>query len=584
MSNSPSVKFTFENNNVQESTPLNGVSCIITRTTKGPFNDPSEIITSWPQFQRIYGDEVMPDGTISNVKKALALGSKLRVVRVCASETLQPGNFSDPGAGVLMADEYETELASAAGQPTFTLLTFGELGTLKLGVKINGQKDDTYTVTFKKRESSGIVNYTYSIKDSSNTEVESGNIFSYQNSTEVNPTTVDYQMLYDFISNTSYFQPVDSKGNLDEVSFDKLIDSIKKYDQSTNKLTVTDWNSGNEKVQVIQPNYEELPNAEYPGSVDDWVNAFDTIKDYVDVYQITCSSLYNRVFDEEEETNKEYQLNIHTKIAEEIKSLQEFTYYIEIPKTLTKIDDMVAWQNEVMNTIGNSKYIAYFGGGIKYYNESGRLQSCDVIGTILGLGDSSASNYGPWKSFAGANRGIITDAKGPVCPNYGSPSRYDDLNELAHNYINMIVIKDTSSMGKQTMLWHLFTSQVKQDSERFLSIVRLNLYLKKTLRPILEKYIEEPNIWDTWKSIYLEVKPKLDSLVDQNAMSEYTWMGDQYATDYSNLEVNNEADVRQGKYKAILKYKDVVPMQEISIVITIDAASSTVSIDSTDNA
>lgn len=151
-------------------------------------------------------------------------------------------------------------------------------------------------------------------------------------------------MLYDFISNTSYFQPVDSKGNLDEVSFDKLIDSIKKYDQSTNKLTVTDWNSGNEKVQVIQPNYEELPNAEYPGSVDDWVNAFDTIKDYVDVYQITCSSLYNRVFDEEEETNKEYQLNIHTKIAEEIKSLQEFTYYIEIPKTLTKIADMVAWQ------------------------------------------------------------------------------------------------------------------------------------------------------------------------------------------------------------------------------------------------
>lgn len=150
MSNSPSVKFTFENNNVQESTPLNGVSCIITRTTKGPFNDPSEIITSWPQFQRIYGDEVMPDGTISNVKKALALGSKLRVVRVCASETLQPGNFSDPGAGVLMADEYETELASAAGQPTFTLLTFGELGTLKLGVKINGQKDDTYTVTFKR--------------------------------------------------------------------------------------------------------------------------------------------------------------------------------------------------------------------------------------------------------------------------------------------------------------------------------------------------------------------------------------------------------------------------------------------------
>lgn len=578
MSNSPYVKFTFENNNVQESTPLSGVSCIITRTTKGPFNDPSTIITSWSQFQRLYGDEVMPDGTISNVKKALELGSKLRVIRVCASDTLQPGKFSDP---LEMSDYMET----SAGQPTFTLFTFGDLGTLKLGIKINGQKDDTYTVTFKKKESSGIVNYTYSVMDNlTNTEVESGNIFSYQNANDVNPTTVDYQMLYDFISNTSYFQPVDNEGNLNEVGFDKLINSLKKYDQSQNKLTVSDWNSGNEKVQIIQPNYEELPNSEYPGTVDDWVNAFDTLKDYVDVYQVTCSSLYNRVFNDDDETNKENQLSIHTKIAEEIKNLQEFTYYIEIPKTLTKKADMISWQNEVMNTIGNSKYIAYFGGGIKYYNELGRLQSCDVIGSILGLGDASASNYGPWKSFAGANRGILQDAKGPVCPNYGSPSRYEELNDLAHNYINMIVIKDTSSMGKQTMLWHLFTSQVKQDSERFLSIVRLNLYLKKTLRPILEKYIEEPNIWDTWKSIYLEVKPKLDNLVDQNAMSEYSWMGDQYATDYSNLEVNNEADVRQGKYKAILKYKDVVPMQEISIVITIDAASRTVSIDSTDNA
>ncbi len=93
-------------------------------------------------------------------------------------------------------------------------------------------------------------------------------------------------------------------------------------------------------------------------------------------------------------------------------------------------------------------------------------------------------------------------------------SRYNELNELAQMYANMIVIKDTPSSGKQTMLWHCFSSQVKQDSERFLSIVRLNLYLKKTLRPILNKYLEEPNIWGTWKNIYLEVKPILDNLVE----------------------------------------------------------------------
>lgn len=157
-------------------------------------------------------------------------------------------------------------------------------------------------------------------------------------------------------------------------------------------------------------------------------------------------------------------------------------------------------------------------------------------------------------------------------------SRYNELDELAQMYANMIVIKDTPSSGKQTMLWHCFSSQVKQDSERFLSIVRLNLYLKKTLRPILNKYLEEPNIWGTWKNIYLEVKPILDNLVDENTMSEYTWMGDQDAGSYSELSVNNEADVRQGKYKVILKYKDIVPMQEITINIVIDAASNSVNI------
>ena len=90
--------------------------------------------------------------------------------------------------------------------------------------------------------------------------------------------------------------------------------------------------------------------------------------------------------------------------------------------------------------------------------------------------------------------------------------------------------------------------------------------------------MEEPNIWNTWNKIYLEVKPMLDNLVDEDAMSEYTWMGDQDANSYTDLSVNNEADVRQGKYKAILKFKDIVPMQEITMGIYIDQASKSVSV------
>ena len=97
------------------------------------------------------------------------------------------------------------------------------------------------------------------------------------------------------------------------------------------------------------------------------------------------------------------------------------------------------------------------------------------------------------------------------------------------------------------------------------------------LRPILESYLEEPNTWSTWQSIYYEAKKILDDLIG-TAITEYTWMGDQDAQSYDDLVVNNEADVRQGKYKVILKYKDIVPMQEVTINIVIDSASKSVSI------
>ena len=82
MPNSPSVKFEFENRNVQQTTPMLGVSCVLARTTKGPYDDPSEIINSFSHFQRVFGSEIVPDGSVSNIEKAFMGGSKLRVIRV----------------------------------------------------------------------------------------------------------------------------------------------------------------------------------------------------------------------------------------------------------------------------------------------------------------------------------------------------------------------------------------------------------------------------------------------------------------------------------------------------------------------
>ena len=60
MPTTPQVNFNFINQNVQVSVPLNGVSHVIARTTQGPANDPSELITSFAQFQRVFRSEFVP--------------------------------------------------------------------------------------------------------------------------------------------------------------------------------------------------------------------------------------------------------------------------------------------------------------------------------------------------------------------------------------------------------------------------------------------------------------------------------------------------------------------------------------------
>lgn len=578
MSVSPYVKFNFQNNNVMETTPLMGVSCILTRTTKGPFNDPSKVISSYAQFQREFGEEICPDGTVSNVKKALELGSKLRIIRVLGEESPvgEYGFSTDKDLGGSLEE-------------SIVLLKVKEK-ELRLGIRYIGQVSDKFKVSFKSTNSPtlNITTTKYEIYDDNTGElVESNTLLTTKNPVVSKnlPAQVDYQALSDALDNSVYLKPED------DAVFEEVISILRSLDQSNEKPEILLYGDGtieNTRNWYFRPLHEvaaPIPENENDTTgIGKWTTAVNTLLDYTDVYQVGCSFLNEMMVDDSGDRNDNIIRKIHSSIADILVPLQEYTYYIEAPKSLDTYTEIGDWVLNTIGAVGNSKYVAYFAGGIKYYSDSGRLQGCDCLGTVMGLGDASASQYGPWKSFAGMNRGVIWDGNGPVCPNYGSPSQYDKLNELAQNYVNMIVVKDTASSGKQTMLWHLFTSQIKQDSERFLSIVRLNLYLKKTLRPILENYLEEPNTWSTWKNIWLRVKPILDNLVDQNAMSEYQWMGDQNATSYESLTVNNEADVRQGKYHVILKYKDIVPMQEITVDIIIDAASRSVEFDSESNA
>lgn len=568
MSNAPKVSFSIENNNVMESTPSLGVSFVFARTTKGPKNDPSEIITTPNHFERIFGEEIIPGSTVPQIEKALRGGSKLRICRV-----LGPGSSQ----------------GTVPGTVTFTI--GGK--SVAIGFKTQGYGDpvdgrDTFKV---KLVTQNYATYLQVISDVNGAVLE--NLYLYKYKEQNNVPLVDATGITKFNALSQYLELYISSDNSGQNV--NTPSKLKTWlDQATTPITITPTASADKasekdgKARAAVQDKEVIWNATTGSAgaeptLNEWKEAIDTLRDYTDVYNVTFSGINHHLSPTD-------VIQLHKEMVILMDELEEYRYFVELPwwpadnnnykapTDPTNDTQMIALSQQWIGTMGNSKWVGLFGGGLKFYDSEGELQNADCIGAALGLADTVATTRGYWQSFAGLQKGVVYDAIGPVVPNYGSPSRYDQLNALANNYINIFCLKDTPSAGKQVVLWNNFSTQFKQDSFRFLSISGLVLYLKKTLRPILNKYIEEPNIWFTWKTIFGEVKPVLDAVVDANGMSEYQWNGDQNAQSYSELTVNNEADVRQGIYKVKLTIKDIVPMQDIQIAISIDKASKTVSI------
>lgn len=559
MPSTPRVNFNFINKNVDESSPLQGISTVIARTTKGPALDPSQLTTSISQFKRVYGSEIVPDGSVSNIERALIGGSKLRIIRVMGEGSAR-GNLGELFQIDIQGKIYSVNLETRG---------FGDpIGT---GTNI--------TVTTEKQ---GNTVY-YSVLDENQSVLESGPVFSYLSADHENPvnlTSIDYLALSSWINTNPYFKVsvvetipgTDQPDQVHNVSIEEFLTVLAENDNTKNKITVTLQDAARGTIGSAGGNPTK----------DQWLEAVEYVKDYTDSYNILASHVSSHL-----ETND--AIAVYKKLKEICDELNEFRLFIEIPKFKSgstdprNVDDIIDWKNTCANTIGHSKWVSYYAAGLVYNNIFGIAQGSDVGGTVLGLADASASNYGYDKSFAGLNRGVASDAQGTVSPNYGSHARFDQLEKLAQANINVFVVRDTPSFGKRTVLWHNFTDQVKQDSFRFLGNTGLVLNVKKTLRPILESFIEEPNIWGTWHDIYLRVRPYIDAWVDAEAMTDPEWNGDQDANSWEDLKVNTEEACRQGHYKVVFSFKDVVALQDITVDVVIEKASKSVDINVVDN-
>lgn len=217
----------------------------------------------------------------------------------------------------------------------------------------------------------------------------------------------------------------------------------------------------------------------------------------------------------------------------------------------------------------DSKYVYFVTAGININDAVTSTQKdFHEIGDVLGIAAKSESEFGPWYSFAGHNRGVLQNVNG-VVNNFGTKGKLSELNDLARKQINCVI----NRKGK-VMVWGNFSGQLETSVKSFIANVKLGIFIKKSLEPVLEAFLEEPNDIATWRRIYDVVKPFFDDLASDSkrALDSWEWNGDQFAPDLDSLQINRKSDVLAGKYKVQLVIVEKVSLQEftLNIISSID--------------
>lgn len=227
-----------------------------------------------------------------------------------------------------------------------------------------------------------------------------------------------------------------------------------------------------------------------------------------------------------------------------------------VPFSLTDTADVLDYV-DLLTLPTEPKFLVLSYGG-------GKVITDGVVSTISEIADvvalvANLYNSTPWLSPSGPTQGLLGGLQG-VYNNLGTNAS-DANRELVTNAGVNPVIKRNG----QVMLWNAYTMADEASQEKFLSVVLLEIYIKKVLIPTVEKFLSKPNEFETWSALYYNVKPFLDGLVTKRAFFSYEWKGDQFASSLSDLQVNDPADIQDGKYKAILEAKLVSPIVTITI-------------------
>lgn len=189
-----------------------------------------------------------------------------------------------------------------------------------------------------------------------------------------------------------------------------------------------------------------------------------------------------------------------------------------------------------------------FTGGLVTADASGReYEHSELLDIMVNFSNKDASksvNY----SAAGLQRGIITNVKGPVV-DFGSASQTTEYGQLYSAGINAVISDYDQQLGNITRIDGNRTLWKKATLLQKLNIAEYLIWLYKMINQKVKWQQYEPNDPIMWSYLYSEIKPILNRSVEMRAISEWKYVGDQFAQSRSEATFNTQEDLDNGIYK-----------------------------------
>lgn len=509
MPNAAQVKFAEIDQSFSVESLVKGIAGVLLKTPRGKYGMGESIITSWSQFKKEYGDVGVGFDGVIVAKRALERGAMLRVYKVGHYTTI--ANPATLDAVKSTINESVTPFAVDGTDECFDLVM--------------------------KYEGADYNNLQIVIANASNGDTDS---FNLQINHLIEP---DLNELYEnikivgkpTIANSHFLDEVISKSKFMTVVYKDISSYVAAAPFRPVNGTWTTRNGTNGSALV---------DADYAGD-SAGKTGFYGFGDYDDFEVLASLDNFNNA--------------VHVAGAAYAAQREDFIYMASINYSNVTVS---AVNTARATTLVDSRFTQFWTGGIKIPNpfitdNSTNPYSISEIGDVIGCAMKSSAEFGPWYSFAEKQRGLIYNALG-VVNNFGP--NIADLNLLAQRQVNAVVNKNGV-----IYLTGNYSAQLASSRKSFINVVRLIIFMKKSLRPILDRFLGQPLDFRTMREIFNEVTPFLDSLVgnEKRALIEYEWRGDQFANRDSDLKVNSRAELDKGNYVAELYSKEAVALNQL---------------------